>query len=59
MMRDKSKAMEDKVAQLTETCDAFKSDWDKEVEEKLVWDEPVKMCCFFIYQKNYLDQIMA
>lgn len=34
-MREKSKALEDKLAQLTEKYAACKRDWDKEVEEKL------------------------
>lgn len=33
-MREKSKALEDKLAQLTEKYAACKRDWDKEVEGK-------------------------
>ncbi|KAG7214873.1 hypothetical protein INR49_005142, partial [Caranx melampygus] len=36
VMRDKSKAMEDKVAQLMERYAAFKTDWDKELQQKHV-----------------------
>lgn len=39
-MREKSKAMEDKVAQLMESYTASKTSWDKEVEEK-VWEKAV------------------
>lgn len=35
MMREKSKALEDKLAQLAEKYAACKRDWDKEVEGKL------------------------
>lgn len=34
-MREKSKAIEDKLAQLMESYAASKTSWDKEVEEKL------------------------
>lgn len=34
-MREKSKAIEDKLAQLMESYTASKTIWDKEVEEKL------------------------
>lgn len=34
-MREKSKAVEDKFARLMESYAAFKTGWDKEVENKL------------------------
>lgn len=37
-MRDRSKAAEDKLAQLMESYAAFRTSWDKEVKEKL-WTE--------------------
>lgn len=40
-MREKSKAVEDKVAELMESYEASRTSWDKEVEEEVLWETAV------------------
>lgn len=55
VMREKGKAMEDKVAQRMEDHAASKTGWDKEVDEKVVLgtDLEKEICSYmFLTQKN-------
>lgn len=45
-MREKSKALEDELGQLTEKYTACKRDWDKEVEENYSMKEHSRMAEF-------------
>ncbi len=53
-MREKSKAMEDKVARLMESYAASKTSWDKEVEKNCSVREG-SMMVTFLYNKKLLS----